>query len=115
MAPPTFNFNMFMEKEKLANNRSNFTNWALNLRILLTACKKLYVLDAPLGDQPANDASEEDKNVYLTQQEDHSIVHCGILYGLEPELQKMFREQHCLCYNGRIEIDFRYPCCSREL
>ena len=86
MAPPAFNFNMFMEKEKLANNGSNFTNWALNLRILLTACQKLYVLDAPLGAPPADDAPDDVKNVFLTQKEDHSVVHCGILYGLEPEL-----------------------------
>ena len=37
MAPPAFNFNLFMEKEKLATNGSNFTNWAMNLRILLNA------------------------------------------------------------------------------
>jgi hypothetical protein len=37
MAPPALNFNAFMEKEKLATNGSNFTNWALNLRILLNA------------------------------------------------------------------------------
>ena len=49
MAPPAFNFNVFMEKEKLAANGSNFTNWAMNLRILLTAAQKKYVLDAPLG------------------------------------------------------------------
>ena len=61
MAPPAFNFNMFMEKEKLATNGSNFTNWALNLRILLTASQKLYVLEEPLGAPPADDASDEDK------------------------------------------------------
>ena len=49
MAPPAFNFNVFMEKEKLAMNGSNFTNWAMNLRILLSAAQKKYVLDAPLG------------------------------------------------------------------
>ena len=49
MAPPTFNFNVLMEKEKLAANGSNFTNWAMNLRILLSAAQKQYVLEAPLG------------------------------------------------------------------
>ena len=109
MAPPTFNFNMFMEKEKLANNGSNFTNWALNLRILLTACKKLYVLEAPLGDQPADDASEEDKNVFLTQQEDHSIVHCGILYGLEPELRKRFENINAFDTMGELNSRSTVP------
>ena len=67
MAPPAFNFNVFMEKEKLAANGSNFTNWAMNLRILLTATQKQYVLDAPLGPPPAPDSPDEEKNVYVTR------------------------------------------------
>ena len=58
MAPPPFNFNLFMEKEKLATNGSTFTNWALNLRILLNAAQKSYVLEAPLGAPPADDAPD---------------------------------------------------------
>src|SRR3954470_16539256 len=88
MAPPAFNFNVFMEKEKLATNGSNFTEWAINLRILLSAAEKQYVLEAPLGPRPLDDSPYEEKNVYLTRQEDHNLVHCGILYGLDPELQK---------------------------
>src|SRR5664279_1268173 len=106
MAPPAFNFNMFMEKEKLASNGSNFTNWALNLRILLTACQKLYVLDAPLGAPPADDAPDEDKNVYLTQKEDHSVVHCDILYGLEPELRKRFENSNAYDTMGELKLIF---------
>ena len=49
MAAPTINFNSFLEKEKLKNNGSNFTDWFRNLRIILTAAQKVYVLDAPLG------------------------------------------------------------------
>ena len=90
MAPPAFNFNLFMEKERLATNGSNFTNWDLNLRILLKDAQKTYVLDAPLGAPPADDAPDEEKNVFLTRQEDHSLVHCGILYGLDPKLRKHF-------------------------
>jgi hypothetical protein len=62
MAPPSLNFNAFMEKEKLATNGSNFTNWALNLRILLNASQKGYVLESPLGNPPAEDASDEEKS-----------------------------------------------------
>jgi hypothetical protein len=49
MAPPAINFNAFLEKEKLKNNGSNFTDWFRNLRIVLNAGQKTYVLDAPLG------------------------------------------------------------------
>jgi hypothetical protein len=44
MAPHDLNFNMFMEKEKLATNGRNFTSWALNLRILLNALKRAMCL-----------------------------------------------------------------------
>ena len=52
MAHPVaqFNFNAFLEKEKLKSNGSNFTDWFRNLRIILTAAQKAYVLDATLGD-----------------------------------------------------------------
>src|SRR4051812_49205838 len=73
MAPPAINFNAFLEKEKLKNTGSNFTDWFCNLRIVLNAGQKTYVLDAPLGDPPAADAPEEVKNVYLSQKE-HQVL-----------------------------------------
>ena len=74
MAPPTFNFNVFMEKEKLATNGSNFTEWAMNLRILHSAAQYQYVLEAPLGPPPFEDAPDEEKNVYKTRQGHHQKV-----------------------------------------
>ncbi|XP_071680517.1 uncharacterized protein [Lolium perenne] len=93
MATPTINFNSFLEKEKLKNNGSNFADWFRNLRIVLTAGQLLYVLKAPLGDPPAETATDEDKAVYLTRKTHYSTVQCAILYGLESELQKRF-ENH---------------------
>jgi hypothetical protein len=106
MAPPALNFNAFMEKEKLATNGSNFTNWALNLRILLNASQKGYVLEAPLGNPPAEDAPGEEKNIFLTRKEDHSLVHCGILYGLEPELRKHFENSNAYDTMGELKLIF---------
>ncbi|KAK1642030.1 hypothetical protein QYE76_059835 [Lolium multiflorum] len=63
------------------------------MRIVLTAGQLLYVLDAPLGDPPAETAPDEVKNVYLTRKNQYSKVQCAILYGLESELQKRF-ENH---------------------
>src|SRR3954447_7311769 len=93
MAPSAINFNAFLEKEKLKNTGSNFTDWFCNLRIVLNAGQKTYVLDAPLGDPPAADAPEEVKNVYLSRKEDYEVVQCAILYGLESELQKRFENR----------------------
>jgi hypothetical protein len=67
MAPHAFIFNLFMEEEKLATNGRNFTNWALILRILPNAAQKSYVLEAPLGTPPAEDAPDEEKNVFITR------------------------------------------------
>src|SRR3954463_13443689 len=90
MAAPTINFNAFLEKEKLKNNGSNFADWFRNLRIVLNAGNLTYVLDAPLGDPPAADATDEVKNVFLARKNQYPAVQCAILYGLESDLQKRF-------------------------
>ena len=46
------NFNMFLEKTKLKDDGSNYTDWVRNLRIILIAARKQYVLEGPLGDAP---------------------------------------------------------------
>ena len=74
MAAPTSNFNAFLEKEKLKNNGSNFVDWFRNFRIVLNAGQLTYVLDAPLGDPPAADATDEVKNVFLARKNQYSTV-----------------------------------------
>src|SRR3989337_744516 len=86
------NFNAFLEKAKLKDDGSNYTNWVHNLRIILIAAQKNYVLDAPLGDKPAP-ANVEALNVWQTRSDDYSIVQCAMLYGLESGLQRHF-EHH---------------------
>ena len=87
------NFNAFLEKAKLKDDGSNFVDWARNLRIILTASQKAYVLDAPLGDPPAPVESVDVVNAWQARSEDYSIVQCALLYGLEPGLQRRF-ERH---------------------
>ena len=43
------NFNAFLEKAKLKDDGSNYTDWVRNLRIILIVAQKNYVLEAPLG------------------------------------------------------------------
>ena len=95
MARPntTMNFNAFLDKDKLKDDGSNFSDWFMNLKIILTTAKKLDVLDAPLGDAPAASVAENVRNAYAARSEDHKIVKCGLLYGLGPKLQKCF-EHH---------------------
>ena len=57
------NFNAFLEKAKLKDDGSNYTDWVRNLRIILIAAQKNYVLEAPLGASPTVDAADDVKNV----------------------------------------------------
>ena len=46
------NFNAFLETAKLKDDGNNYTDWVCNLRIILIAAQKNYVLEAPLGARP---------------------------------------------------------------
>ena len=45
-----------------------------DLRIILIAAEKNYVLDAPLGDRPIAGADADAMNVWLPQYDDYLIV-----------------------------------------
>ena len=68
------NFKVFLEKAKLKDDGSNYTDWVRNLRIILIAAQKNYVLDAPLGDRPIAGADADVMNVWLAQYDDYLIV-----------------------------------------
>ena len=81
------NFNAFLEKVKLKDDGRNYTDWVRNLRIILIAAQKNYVLEASLGARPAAGATPDVMNVWQSKADDYSIVQCAMLYGLEPGLQ----------------------------
>src|SRR4051812_10603979 len=87
---PSFNLGSFLEKDKLKTDGSNFTNWFRTLSIILIPLKMAYVLEAALGDAPPEDASRDEKNVYLSQTDDYNLVQSGMLYSMEAEVQKRF-------------------------
>ena len=82
------NFNAFLEKAKLKDDGSNYTDWVRNLRIILITAQKNYVLEAPLGDKPAADAADDVKNVWQSKVDDYSIVQCAMR--LRTETSTMF-------------------------
>ena len=57
-------FYMFLEKTKLKDDSSNDADWIRDLRIILIAAQKNYVLDAPLGDRPIAGADADVMNVW---------------------------------------------------
>ena len=72
---------------------SNDVDLIHDLRFILIAAQKNYVLNAPLGDRPIAGADADVMNVWLAQYDDYLIVLCTMLYGLESGLQKRF-ERH---------------------
>ena len=58
-------FYMFLEKTKLKDDSSNDADWIRDLRIILIAAQKNYVLNAPLGDRPIVGANADVMNVWL--------------------------------------------------
>ena len=95
------NFNAFLEKAKLKDDGSNYTDWVRNLRIILIAAQKNYVLEAPLGARPAADATDDVKNVWQSKADNYLIVQCAMLYGLESGLQRRFERHGALgCFRS---------------
>ena len=70
-AVASLNFNAFLEKAKLKDDGSNFVDWARNLRIILTASQKAYVLNAQLGDPPAPVESVDVVNAWQARSDDY--------------------------------------------
>ena len=69
-----FNFNAFLEKAKLKDDGRNYTDWVRNLRIILIAAQKNYILEAPLGARPATDVVADVKNIWQSKADDYLIV-----------------------------------------
>ena len=93
MANVNLNFNAFLEKNKLKDDGSNYADWVRNLKLILIASMKDYVLDAPLGDPPVPATTQDVQNVWQTRSDDYSLVRYGMLYSLETGPQRHF-EQH---------------------
>ena len=68
------NFNAFLEKPKLKDDGSNYTDWVHNLRIIHIAAQKNYVMEAPLGARPTAGATADVLNVWQSKSDDYSIV-----------------------------------------
>ena len=61
-------------KIMLKDVSSKDADWIRDLRIILIAAQKNYVLDAPLGDRPIAGADADVMNVWLAQYDDYLIV-----------------------------------------
>ena len=62
---------MFLEKIKLKDVSSNDADWIRDLRIILIAAQKNYVLDEPLGDRPIAGADANVMNIWQARYDDY--------------------------------------------
>ena len=65
---------MFLEKNKLKDDSSNDAGWIRDLRIILIAAQKNYVLNAPLDDRPIAGADVDVMNIWQARYDDYLIV-----------------------------------------
>ena len=65
---------MFLEKTKSKDVSSNDTDLVRDLRFILIAAQKNYVLEAPLGAMPPARATPEVMNVWQSKADDYLIV-----------------------------------------
>ena len=64
----------YVPREKLKDDSSNDADWVCDLRIILIAAQKNYILDAPLGDRPVAGADADAMNVWQARYDDYLIV-----------------------------------------
>ena len=71
MANVNLNFNAFLEKNKLKDDGSNYADWVRNLKLILEAAKKAYVLDALLSVPTPLASSMDVVNIWQTRSNDY--------------------------------------------
>ena len=68
----------------------NFTDWEMDLRIVLDSEKLGYVLEGPLPLAVDEDASKEERRVFETWKDDDLRVKSYILSSLSPKLKQQY-------------------------
>ena len=65
---------MFLEKTKLKDDSSKDADLVCDLRIILIAAQKNYVLDAPLDERPVERVDADVMNVWQARYDGYLIV-----------------------------------------
>ena len=102
---PTMSLRSILEKDKL--NGTNFLDWYRNLRIVLRQERKEYILDQPIPEEPAANASRAQKDAYNKHLNDSVDVTCLMLGCMESELQKQLMEMEAYTMIGHLKEMFQ--------
>ena len=89
-----------LDKEKL--NGTNFLDWSRNLRIVLRQEKKLYVLEQPIPEEPAPNASNSVKNAYKKHSDDDLDVARLMLGSMTSDIQNDCEEMDAFTMIGNL-------------
>ncbi|KAD4385131.1 hypothetical protein E3N88_25299 [Mikania micrantha] len=81
----SFALRSILDREKL--NGTNFMDWYRNLRIVLTQDKKMYVLEGPIPEALAPNATKAVRDAWAKHFDDAQTVACLMLATMEPNLQ----------------------------
>ena len=68
--------------------KPNYVDWLRNLKIVLSQEKLSYILDTLTLEPLGEDASQEDKTIYMMWQNDSLTIKCIILASMTNELQR---------------------------
>ena len=93
-----------LKKDKF--NGTNFLDWNKNLRIVLRHERKEYILDQPIPEEPAANASRAQKDAYNKHLNDSVDVTCLMLGCMESELQKQLIEMEAYTMIGHLKEMF---------
>ena len=87
--PQSMPFTSVLEQNKL--DGTNFNDWYRTLRIILKNQKKECVLDAPLPDPPAADATRAAVREYEKMRDDSNEVTCLMPVSMTSDVQLGWR------------------------
>ncbi|KAL6565027.1 hypothetical protein OROMI_016477 [Orobanche minor] len=94
-----------LDKEKLSG--TNYLDWSRNLRIVLKAEKKQYILENPILDEPESTATIAQKDAYNKHVNDSLDVTCLMLATTNSELQIQFEDMEAYEMMGQLKELFQ--------
>ncbi|KAL6582344.1 hypothetical protein OROMI_006358 [Orobanche minor] len=94
-----------LDKEKLSS--TNYLAWSRNLRIVLKAVKKQYILENLIPDEPESTATKAQKDAYNKHVIDSLDVTCLMLATMNSELQIQFEDMEAYEMMGQLKEMFQ--------
>ncbi|XP_017976402.1 PREDICTED: uncharacterized protein LOC108661923 [Theobroma cacao] len=92
----------------------NFIDWFCNIKIILKQEKKAYVLDGPVLEEPSDDATNEEKEVYRVYMDDLDQATSVMLASMAPNLQEQHEAMNALDIILNLKEMFDKESCTKR-